>query len=98
MATHGVHRRGWRAVVALLASSVIVAGCSGSSANNGGDTSCADFLEMNGSEQTEVITKFMEDEGRDLSGANVNLHKLSAIAFCNTVGMPDSKIREIDGK
>lgn len=89
--------RGWRATLALLVASALIAGCSGSSANAGGDTTCEDFLDMSSSEQKDVITTFMEDEGRDLTGMNINLHALSAIAFCNTVGKPDSKIREIDG-
>lgn len=93
----GCHR-GWRATFALLVASALIAGCSGSPVNAGGDTTCEDYLDMSRSEQKDVISTFLEDEGRELTGMNISLHALSAIAFCNTAGKPDSKIREIDGK
>lgn len=52
---------------------------------------------MSSSEQKDVITSFMKDEVCELTGMNINLHAMSAIAFCNTTEKPESKIREIDG-
>lgn len=83
-------------LAAMAATMGLVAGCGGAG-NNGGDTTCEAFLEMSGSDQKAVVKKFMEDEGRDMSGLSVNITLGSAKLFCNTVGSPDSKIREIDG-
>ncbi len=65
--------------------------------NKGGDTGCGDYLEMNSSEQKAVISKMLEDKGRDPSNGEIQLNKASATLFCNTVGSNSSKISEIDG-
>lgn len=83
------------AAVALLASSGMLTACG--SANQGGDTTCGDYLNMSSAEQDEVVRTFLEEDGQEHKNGEIMLVKGSALAFCNTIGKDSSKIREING-
>lgn len=63
----------------------------------GGDTTCGEFRSMSKSDQTRVIKDFGRKGESDVSNFEIGRNRLSAKAFCNTVGSDSSKIREIDG-
>ncbi|WP_405498032.1 hypothetical protein [Nocardia sp. NBC_00511] len=75
---------------------VTVALLSGCSSNAGGDTTCKDFLKQDTSKQTDTITKFLKDKGKNPTGLEVTANRVSAAAFCKTLGKQDSKVRDID--
>lgn len=86
-----------RILVALTLVPLLLLGACGSG-NAGGDTTCGDYLTMNSSGQDEVIRTWLEDKGdADPAGGTVALNKLSAVAFCNTVGRASDPISSIDG-
>lgn len=77
-----------------ICASVILAGCS--AGNAGGDTSCGDFNKLDSKKQTDVITKMLKDEhGKEPSNLEVAGTRLSAAAFCKTLGKDSSKVRDI---
>lgn len=77
-----------------------LAGCgpgSPLSQNQGGDTTCGDFLEMAPDEQQEVIAAFMDEMGRsDAPGFETTLVEQSSKLYCNTMGRPSDPIRNIN--
>lgn len=85
-----------------IAKVIAVAGCaatllSGCSSAKGGDTTCADFNKMDGQQQTDVIKQMLkEDKGKDVSNLEAGATKISAKAFCATLGKDSSKIRDIN--
>lgn len=81
------------AATALL--TTLLTGCSSTVLNQGGDTRCEDFLSAEEKSQNESITKMLEDEGKN-QPANLELTatRLSIETFCQTVGTPDSPIKE----
>lgn len=82
-------------LIAAAAALTTLAACGGG--NAGGDTTCADYKAASGSQRTEIITKFLEDKGKDPNNLEINLNKASALAFCNTLGGDDDPISKIDG-
>ncbi len=80
-------------VVAVAASSLLLAGCSGSS---GGDTTCKTFNGQDSKAKTETITKYLKDQGKDPANGTITVTKLSATAFCKTAGKDSSKISAIE--
>ncbi len=82
-------------VVGAMATAITLTGCSGS--NEGGDTTCGDYLSLDSSGRSEVVEKFLSDEGRSDGAISVNLTKASVLAYCNTVGNSSDPIRNIDG-
>ncbi|MBS9535720.1 hypothetical protein KIH27_19215 [Mycobacterium sp. M1] len=72
----------------------VLAGCS---SNKGGDTTCADFNKMDGQGQTDVIKQMLKDEkGKEVSNLEVGATKMSARAFCKTMGKDSSKVKDIN--
>ena len=63
--------------------------------NQGGDTRCEDYLAADEAQQNESITKMLTDEGKN-EPANTELAgtRLSVTTYCQTVGTPDSTIKE----
>lgn len=76
-----------------LAAALTVSGCSGSS---GGDTTCAQYLNQSAAEQKDTITDYLESAGESTKGFNINANQLAVTAYCNTVGEPDTKIKDIN--
>ena len=80
---------------ALLVGTTLAALLAGCSSNKGGDTTCGDFLSQDNAAQTETVTAYLESEGSSTSGANVNLTRLGAQAYCNTIGDSSSPISDM---
>lgn len=75
---------------------VLLSGCG--AGNAGGDTTCESYLEMNVDEQTDVVRAWLKDKGDpEANGSTVTINRLSALAFCNTMGRPSDPISRIDG-
>lgn len=87
-----------RPLKALLTLTVVAALAGCGSSNDGGDTTCADFLPMSNSDKDDVIRAYLESKGTtDPAGGDVHLHRMSAIGFCHTIGTDSDPIRKIDG-
>ncbi|MFN3600874.1 MAG: hypothetical protein ACK4UY_05735 [Dietzia sp.] len=83
------------ATVALALASLT--GCNAMGANQGGDTTCGDYMEMPPEDQREVITTFLDEKGQeDPAGMEVTLTQESAKLYCSTVGQASDPIRNID--
>ena len=86
-------RRSASVLVSGLIAGAVLAGCSPSV--TGGDTTCKDFLAADQSTQTEAVSKMLKDEkGSDAATLEITGTRLSVQTFCQTVGTPDSKIKE----
>ena len=86
-------KRSTSVLVSGLIAGVVLAGCSPSV--TGGDTTCKDFLAADQSTQTEAVSKMLKDEkGSDAATLEITGTRLSVQTFCQTVGTPDSKIKE----
>lgn len=69
-------------------------GCS--AGGKGGDTTCGDFNGMDTKGQTAVITQMLKDEkGKEPSNLEISGTRLSAVAFCKTLGKDSSKVKDI---
>jgi len=76
-----------------LVAGVMLVGCS--PAVMGGDTSCKDFSGADEKTQNEAVAKMLKDEkGREPATLETTGTRLSVVAFCQTVGKQDSKIKE----
>jgi len=72
---------------------VVLAGCSPSV--TGGDTKCKNFLSADQSTQTEAVSKMLKDEkGADAASLEITGTRLSVQTWCQSLGTPDSKIKE----
>jgi acid stress chaperone HdeA len=80
------------AAIAVLLSSA----CSVSQIiNTGGDTKCKDFITQDEKKQNDEVSKMLKDRhGSDPSNLEISATRLSALAYCQTVGKPDTKISE----
>ena len=82
------------AAAALVAGTALAALLSGCADDKGGDTTCGDFLGQDAKEQKETVSKYLESEDADTSGANVNVTLVGITAYCNTAGDVDSPISD----
>ena len=84
-------------MMSMLASAAVLSGCSQVEevTNQGGDTTCKDFLAADEASQNESITKMLTDEGKN-EPANAELAgtRVSITTYCQTVGTPDTTIKE----
>lgn len=86
-----------KAVGAALCAGVTLVGCSAVTANKGGDTSCGEFKKMEVDDQADVISKMLKDDkGKEASNLEVSATRISAVAFCNTLGTDSSKVKDIN--
>lgn len=77
-----------------LCAAAITVGCS--AGGKGGDTTCGEFKAMETKEQTAVITQMLKDDkGAEPSNLEVSGTRLSAAAFCKTLGKDSSKVKDI---
>lgn len=82
------------AVAAGLAAAISLAGCS-SVINQGGDTTCKEYLTQDEATQNEAVIKMLKDENQqDPSGLQSTAARNSALAYCKTLGNENSKIKE----
>lgn len=80
-------------VAAGITAAFILSGCS--SISGGGDTKCKDFTTQDEKDQTSAVAEMLKDEkGTDASNIEISATRLSAQAFCQTVGKQDSTIKE----
>lgn len=83
--------------VLLVAAVCVVALAGGCSSNDGGDTACKDFVTHDQQTQNaEIATMLKDQKGADASGMEITATRLSALAFCNSTGKPDSTISDIN--
>ena len=81
-------------LISAVAATTLLSGCS-QMTNDGGDTKCSDFQSAEEKTQNEAITKMLTDEGKnEPSNAELAGTRLSITAYCQTVGTPDSAIKE----
>ena len=82
-------------VITGFAAAMLATGCSSGVINQGGDTTCQDFTAADEKTQNEAITKMLEDEGKS-APANIELTgtRMAIQTYCQTVGTPDSTIKE----
>lgn len=84
------------APAALAIAALMFSGCSASQIiNTGGDTKCKDFTTQDEKKQNEEVSKMLKDKnGAEPNNLEVSATRMSALAYCQTVGKPDSKISE----
>jgi acid stress chaperone HdeA len=86
-------KRSASVLVSGVIAGVVLAGCSPSV--TGGDTKCKDFLSADQSTQTEAVSKMLKDEkGSDAASLEITGTRLSVQTWCQSLGTPDSKIKE----
>ncbi len=80
------------AVVGML----LFSACSASEVvNTGGDTKCKDFTAQDEKKQDDEVSKMLKDKsGADPSNLEISATRASVVAYCKTLGTPDSKISE----
>jgi acid stress chaperone HdeA len=82
--------------VALAAAAmVLITGCAGAS-NNGGDTTCNDFLAMRDRDRDAAVAKmFKEREGRNASTGDIEDKRMILVRLCQPTDKQGSKISEL---
>jgi len=86
-------KRSASVLVSGVIAGVVLAGCSPSV--TGGDTKCKNFLSADQSTQTEAVSKMLKDEkGADAASLEITGTRLSVQTWCQSIGTPDSKIKE----
>jgi acid stress chaperone HdeA len=85
-----------RTVAAAAIAALLLSGCSASQIiNTGGDTKCKDFTAQDEKKQDQEISKMLKDKsGAEPSNLEITATRVSASAYCQTIGKPDSKISE----
>ncbi|MBA0045130.1 hypothetical protein [Mycobacteroides sp. LB1] len=82
------------AVTVGTIAAISLAGCS-SVINQGGDTTCKEFLTQDEGTQNEAVTKMLKDENQqDPSGLQTMAARNSSTVYCKTLGNENSKIKE----
>lgn len=90
-------KRAQLVMMSVLASAAVLSGCSQIEevTNDGGDTTCEDYLAAGEASQNESISKMLTDEGKsEPSNAELAGTRLSITTYCQTLGKPDSTIKE----
>ncbi|MFT4299447.1 MAG: hypothetical protein QM597_07430 [Aeromicrobium sp.] len=82
----------WLGVAALAA----LAACTG--ANEGGETTCGEFLAQSESARIEVVKTLLDEADADDSDAAVALTRMTTEAYCRNVGTEDDQVRDVIGK
>jgi len=82
-------------IMAAVLAIATLTGCG--SSNEGGQTTCGEYLSMNSSNQTKAVTKMLQDHGGSTSNGNITLTKLSVQAYCRTAGSNSSTIDGVYG-
>jgi acid stress chaperone HdeA len=82
--------------IVVAAAGILFSGCSASQViNTGGDTKCKDFTTQDEKKQNDEVSKMLKDKsGQDPTSLEISATRLSAQAYCQTLGKPDSKISE----
>ena len=81
--------------VAGLASVALLSGCSSEVLNQGGDTTCKDFLTAEEKDQNESVSKMLKDEnGADPSNLEITATRVAAQGYCQILGNEETTIKE----
>jgi acid stress chaperone HdeA len=73
---------------------IILSGCS---SNDAGATKCKDFDTQDVKTQNSEVAAMLKDEkGKDVSNFEITATRLSALAFCKSVGKQNSTISDIN--
>lgn len=80
-------------VVSSVIAGLMLVGCS--PAVQGGDTKCKDFVSADEKTQNEAVNKMIKDrKGADPSSLEVSGTRVAAVAWCQTAGQQDAKIKD----
>jgi acid stress chaperone HdeA len=83
------------AVAAAASALVLISGCSGAS-NNGGNTTCKDFLAMRDNDKDAAVARMLKErEGRNASTGDIEAKRMILVGFCQPTDKQDSKISEL---
>ena len=83
------------AATAVLCAVAIVSGCGGAS-NDGGDTTCKDFLALNDNGKDATVAKMLKvSNGRNSSTSDVELKRVTLVGSCQPADKRDSKIGDL---
>ena len=87
-------KRSFAGAIAIAA--LLLSGCSASQIlNTGGDTKCKDFTTQDEKKQDSEVSKMLKDKsGAEPSNLEITATRVSAAAYCQKIGKPDSKISE----
>jgi hypothetical protein len=77
----------------LLSVASVVALSSCSLPNQGGETTCNDFIRMDLEQQITVVEKMLVDAGQPTTEAQT--YRQSALAMCSFMGDPDAPIKRV---
>ena len=89
-----------RTRVVLLSTVSVIAFLSGCSqvaevTNQGGETTCGDFVGFDEKKQNETITKMLTDEGKNEPGnAELTGTRISITTYCQVAGNQESQIKQ----
>ena len=86
-------KRSASVLLAGMAIGAMLVGCS--PAVTGGDTKCGDFIGADEKTQNEAVAKMLKDEkGADAAQLAVTGTRLAVQTWCQTLGTPESTIKE----
>ena len=85
-----------RLSVAVAASAmVVISGCSGAS-NNGGDTTCKDFLAMRVNDKDAAVAKMLKErEARNASTGDVEAKRTILVGLCQPADKQGTRISDL---
>jgi acid stress chaperone HdeA len=83
------------AVATAASALVLITGCSGAS-NNGGDTTCKDFLAMRDRDRDATVAKMLKErEGRNASTGDIEDKRMILVGLCQRADKQGAKISEL---
>jgi acid stress chaperone HdeA len=83
------------AVAAAVCAMVLMSGCSGAS-NNGGDTTCKDFLAMRVNDRDAAVAKMLKQrEARNASTGDIDDKRTMLMGLCQPADKQGSKISDL---
>jgi acid stress chaperone HdeA len=92
-----MQRFGIAVATVFAAAALVLSGCS-SITNKGGDTTCKEFNSQDEDKQkSEVAAMLKKKKGEEPSNLEITATRVSAEAFCKTLGKDSSKIKDITG-
>lgn len=91
-----MNRFGMAAAALLAVATFVLSGCS-SVVNEGGNTTCKEFKGQDEAKQNSEIVKMLKDRnGKEPNNLEITATRVSAKAFCETLGKDSSKISDIN--
>jgi hypothetical protein len=75
----------------VAAAGLALAACSGFD-NQGGATTCADYLDLNTDDRVETIKQMIEERGETVSSVAVTVASASVLVYCSSQAEPTAAI------